>query len=281
MTRSEKSGIKTLLFLAILLLTAQASKSQNLYDLDHSKQFARYLMLTRQYQLAIGEWERVLFLDPADSTAQISLVRSYRLAGNPQSAWIKLNQWNPYGPLTGESATEALRLTLQLNDFHLFKSTLDRSVNLSESLRSDFLIGAYLIEGNWIKAKKTVDPSGLIAPGTNKALQDLLLSTREIPYKSPGGAVALSALIPGLGKVYSNDWKDGLFSLVFVGTNAWQSYRGFSQNGPRSITGWIFGVLAAGFYTANLFGSWKSAKEYNDQQIHRIRHEAESLLYTH
>ncbi|MFO7617412.1 MAG: hypothetical protein R6V75_09185 [Bacteroidales bacterium] len=281
MTRSGKSGSKPLLALAVLMLIAPVALSQNLYDLDHSRQFARYLMLTRQYQLAVGEWERVLFLSPSDSAARINLVRSYRLSGDPQAAWLKLNQWNPGGALPGDLAREAIQLTLQLNDFNTFRSVLSRSPGLTEDERSDYRVGAYLIEGSWTNRKFHPDPASLLAPGTNPKLRDLLLSTEAIRYKSPAGAVALSALLPGLGKVYSDNWKDGLFSLVFVGTNVWQSYRGFSKDGIQSVTGWIFGTLAAGFYTANLFGSWKSAREYNERQIHRIRHEAENLLYTY
>ena len=263
------------------LLLAPVAMSQNLYDLDHSRQFARYLMLTRQYQLATGEWEGVLFIDPSDSAARLNLIRSYRLSGDPQAAWTKLNRWQPTGPLSNDLAQEAMQLTLQLNDFDSFRSILNRASGLDNNKRSDYQIGAYLIEGSWADRKHQVDPPSMLMTGTNPKLRELLLSTEQIRQKSPAGAVALSAILPGLGKVYSNNWKDGLFSLVFVGTNAWQSYRGFSKNGIQSVTGWIFGTLAAGFYTANLFGSWKSARDYNERQTHRIRHEAENLLYTY
>ncbi len=277
MTRYIKSGTKIAL---ILLTLAPGLWAQDLYDLDHSRQFARYLMVTQQYKLAAGEWERVLFLNPADSAARINLLKSYRFSGQPEVGWHKLNSWHPEGPLPNDLALEAIQCTYLLGDFQSFRFVLERSPGLSPVEIGDYILGAYLLEGRWADKKLREPASSLLTIGTNPQLQNLLNKTETIRQKSPAGAVALSALVPGLGKVYSNSWKDGLFSLVFVGTNVWQSYRGFSQKGIESVTGWIFGALAAGFYTANLFGSWKTAKEYNQTQIDRIHHEAEHILIT-
>jgi uncharacterized protein YihD (DUF1040 family) len=277
MIRYAKSGISLLIFLAI---AAPTLPSQNIYDHDHSREFARYLMVTQQYNLAAGEWERVLFLNPADTAARLNLVKSYRLSGQPEKGWSNLNAWNPAGSLTNDFAREAIQLTFNLNDFQSFRSVMERSAGLPEPERDNYYLGAWLLEGQWAvpRAIRKADPAWI--DGANRPLLDLYDKTGSIRYKSPAAATALSAVIPGLGKIYSHDWKDGLFSLLFVGTNVWQSYRGFSRNGIESVTGWIFGALAAGFYTANLFGSWKSASDYNHNQIDLIRHEAESLLYT-
>jgi len=70
-----------------------------------------------------------------------------------------------------------------------------------------------------------------------------------------------------------------LMSLLFIGVNAWQSYRGFSNDGIKSVRGWAFGVIASGFYTANLLGSWKSAILYNEKKQEQIRHETEGVLF--
>jgi hypothetical protein len=37
--------------------------------------------------------------------------------------------------------------------------------------------------------------------------------------------------------------------------------------------------MAFGFYSANLFGSWKSAGDYNQKQLDRIKHETEGYLF--
>ncbi len=268
--------------LILMFFTIPANlRAQNIFDENHSREFAQYLMQSNNYQMAASEWERVLFFSPKDTVARLNLIKSYRLADRPADGWTKLNAWYPSGPLSRSLSLEAVQLTLRQNDFQSFGSVIGRSAGLAEAEKSTLKLGAWLMEGTWINqpAEKR-EPSFTVA-SMDPRLLNLYSQTKNIHRKSPGAAVALSAIVPGMGKIYAHDWKDGLMSLLFVATNAYQSYRGFSKNGIGSATGWIFGTLAAGFYTANLFGSWKSAKIYNTNQTDRIRHEAEGIIITH
>lgn len=264
--------------LLLLLLPGQVI-SQNIYDGAHSREFAQYLMQTHQFQLASAEWERVLFLYPGDTVARLSLLKSYRLSQKPAESLQKLNQWYPTGSLSRSFSLEAIQLTLIQENYPSFHSVLLRSDGLTSAEKSNYELGSWLLEGKWINQPSRTRES-TFAIATDTRLLDLYSKTKNVHRKSPVASVALSALVPGLGKIYSHDWKDGLLSLLFVATNTWQSYRGFSKNGIKSATGWIFGSLAVGFYSANLFGSWKSAKIYNSKQVDLIRHETEGVLYT-
>jgi hypothetical protein len=270
---------KEYLISLILALMPILGQSQNLYDLGHSKEFAGHLMRTGQYSLASGEWERVLFLSPGDTTARINLINSYRLAGNPAEALRKLYTWYPAGPLPKTVAKEGLQLTLMQGDFSGFGNVLKRSTTLSISERSNYQLGAWLMQDQWINREPYPDLPGIVAAVSDTNLLNVYHESLMINRKSRGTAVALSFVVPGLGKIYSGDWKDGLMTMLFVGVNAWQSYRGFSREGVKSVSGWIFGTMAFGFYSANLFGSWKSAGDYNQKQLDRIKHETEGYLF--
>ncbi len=238
-------------------------------------------MQSHEYQLAAAEWDRVLFLNPFDTMARLNLLKSFRLSDKPVEGWKKLNLWYPSAPLTKAFSLEAAQLALTIGDFAAFGSVMDRSADLSGAEKSTWKLGAWLMQGDWINQPvKSRNPSFTVA-SMNPQLLDIYSKTKDIHRKSPAAAVALSCLVPGMGKIYSHDWKDGLMSLLFVATSAFQSYRGFSKYGISSVTGWIFGGLATGFYTANLFGSWKSATLYNVNQTDRIRHETEGVLITH
>jgi hypothetical protein len=246
-------------------------------------------MQSHDYQLAAAEWERVLFLSPSDTLARLNLIKSFRLSDKPTEAWKKLNTWYPSAPLTKQFSLEAAQLTLTLGDFPAFGSVMDRAVDLSGAEKSTWKLGAWLMEGEWInQPPKSRNPSFTVA-SMDPRLLNIYSRTKDINRKSPAAAVALSCIVPGMGKIYSHDWKDGLMSLLFVAANAWQSYRGFwkkdelgiAKFNPKSVTGWVFGGLAVGFYSANLFGSWKSATLYNSNQTDRIRHETEGVLITH
>jgi hypothetical protein len=264
----------------LMLMVPVWLTGQNIYDGPHSREFAEYLMQTQQYQLANSEWERVLFLNPGDTLARLNQIRSFRLSQRPADGWQKLTQWYPTGRLSRPFALEAIQLSLMQNDFTSFHSVLQRSGGLTTSEKSNYELGSWLLEGKWISQPLKSRGSSFATSANDARLLDLYSKTEIIRRKSPAASVALSTIVPGLGKIYSHDWKDGLLSLLFVATNVWQSYRGFSKNGFKSATGWIFGGLAVGFYTGNLFGSWKSANIYNSKQVDLIRHEAESVLYT-
>ena len=271
-------SLSVILMAALLPVTL---KSQNIFDESHSREYAQHLMQSFGYQQAAAEWERVLFLSPNDSIARLNLIKSLRLADQPAAAWKKLNQWYPSAPLTRQFSIEAAQITLMQSDFTALDSVIKRSPGLAEAEKSTLRLGGWLMEGKWInQSPKTRKPTFTVA-SMEPRLLDTYSKAMDVHRKSPAAAVALSLVIPGMGKIYSHDWKDGLMSLLFVATSAYQCYRGFSKNGTGSITGWVFGGLAVGFYTANLFGSWKSANLYNSNQTDRIRHEAESILITH
>ena len=100
-----------------------------------------------------------------------------------------------------------------------------------------------------------------------------------LPHKSPFLAGAFSTIIPGSGKFYTGDWKDGIISLVMVSAIAYQAYRGFDRAGVSSVYGWIYGTIAAGFYLGNIYGSVKSAQRYNKRKAENLGKRIEESFY--
>lgn len=86
---------------------------------------------------------------------------------------------------------------------------------------------------------------------------------KELPKKDPVTAGFLSTLVPGVGRMYSGEWEDGIFSLIYVGVTAWLGFDGFQADGVRSVKGWLFGSLAGIFYAGNIHGSVMSARRMN------------------
>jgi TM2 domain-containing membrane protein YozV len=77
----------------------------------------------------------------------------------------------------------------------------------------------------------------------------------ELPRKSPLVAGALSALVPGLGRVYLGRWQDAILSFLLVGATSGLAAHGFVHDGTSSVRGWIMGSTAAVFYVGNVYGS--------------------------
>jgi hypothetical protein len=88
----------------------------------------------------------------------------------------------------------------------------------------------------------------------------------------------LSTAIPGLGKAYTGDWKDGIVSLIFTGGMAFQAVRKFNQFGANNYRPWVYTAIGSGFYLGNIYGSVKSAKNKNRKKINQLQHEASDLF---
>jgi hypothetical protein len=94
-------------------------------------------------------------------------------------------------------------------------------------------------------------------------LRMLLEQGKNLPHRSPFLAAGLSTLVPGLGKVYTSEWEDGLYSFVYVALTGYLSYTGFESGGVKSWKGWIFGGISGVLYAGNIYGSAKSAQTFN------------------
>ena len=275
MTRLIKNTILLLLF----SFTFQGF-GQNLYDLEHSQKFANYLYKTKQYKLAAEEFERVCFLSPDDTASLLKMVRSYRLAGNFSTPLAKIDSfyvdYEGFPTVFAHEYTKNLLLNRDLNKVEEF---LTDNKNIETEEKQYYLLGTVLLRKDWTTAGKML---GENACKTEECQSILLIAeeSQQLKYKSPALAGFMSTVIPGTGKIYTKNWKDGLISLLLVSANAFQAYRGFSQQGKRSAYGWVFGGLTVAFYSGNVWGSVKAAKKYNSNIDDEIYRKAENTLYS-
>lgn len=268
--------------LAGLLCAVTASLAgQDLYDFAHSRRYARYLLQSRQYDLAAEEYERLIFVQPTNDTLRLDLLRAYRrggLAGRGLEKWTlwQARDFQPGQPLR----TEHARLLLAGGQ----PAEARRLAALPGHLDGQFVRRAHffglLLEQNWRQARDTL----AVFPATEKLprraeFEKLLERGMAARRKSPAVAAGLSMVLPGAGKAYAGQWKDGVISLVFVGVNVWQTVRRFDKEGTDTFWGWVHGGLGLGFYIGNVYGSHKAARKSNALQRLRFQRETENLVF--
>lgn len=73
--------------------------------------------------------------------------------------------------------------------------------------------------------------------------------------RSPVVGGLLSAIIPGLGKVYAGKPRHFPTALVPLSIMALQAYEGYNHKGLRSARFWVFGSAFTVFYLGNIYGS--------------------------
>jgi putative component of membrane protein insertase Oxa1/YidC/SpoIIIJ protein YidD/TM2 domain-containing membrane protein YozV len=95
--------------------------------------------------------------------------------------------------------------------------------------------------------------------GTQKYEDDILKPYLPIQkQKNPYLSALMSSIIPGSGKIYTNHIFDGLYSFLVCSTFSYLTYNSFKKHGFNYSTV-IYGTLSISFYSANIYGSYKSA----------------------
>jgi hypothetical protein len=234
------------------------SQENDLFNEDNTAGFARFLFESNQYNFAAEEYERLTFLFPSNQEYQLALLKSYRYA-NEYDKGIKAFQSLVSPGLEVQKEYAKINI-LDGNKFNI--ASLLSNLERESSFRNNLDLTLRLISF-------PDNPLSLEGIKTDKVDENLLnfyYESSKINYKSSFLAGSLSTFIPGMGKVYSGRWKDGLISFLFIGTTAFQAYRGFEQKGIKSVYGWIMGSLSFCFYIGNIYGSAKAAKLYNSHQ---------------
>lgn len=265
----------------LFVLTTVALQAQDIYDYAHSRAYARYLLQSQQYALAAEEYERLIFLRPDNDTIRTELLRVYRRGNTPQRGLEQWAKWqlNPR-PASRLLHTEYGKLLLRGGYPQKARVlAMESEVFDSTQIRRTILY-ANLLEQKWAEARSSLEAVPAQEKLPRRAEMEQLIQRGErTKMKKPWVATALSVPVPGLGKVYAGEWKDGLISLLFVGANTWQAIRRFDAEGTATFWGWIHGSVALGFYAGNLHGSHKSARRQNKKKIERLKHDTEALIF--
>jgi len=257
------------------------AQEEDLYNLENTRKFADYLYKSGQYQLAVNEYERALFLNPSNDTLKYLLVQSISEQGKPLQAIERTNNLFEARDLPTNMAKVQAHNLFLIKDFKQLNDLVKKNAYLSDEDKLAAAAYTELWQLDWNAATPMIQQLEILGYSNTPDLQDLLKRGQSLRYKSPALAVGLSALVPGLGKAYVGDWKDGLISLIIVSGTAWQSYRSFKRKGSDNFGGWFLGAVSIGFYGGNILGTNKAAKKYNNKLNGVIQHETEHHFLGH
>lgn len=247
------------LFLLLGLAGCLSAFSQDLFDYNHSKEFADHLYRTKKYDFATKEYQRVLFLNHQDTSAWLNLIASYHHQKQFTNASFFLDSAEVILG-SGIKSLGKLRIYNHLKASHF--SQIEGEIHkysFSPSTKKFMLASSHALSGNWAYFNTHEHTESYWLNNLN----DIAKVAAEERYKKPFLAGLLSSILPGSGKAYTGRWKDGIFSLILVGTTAWQASRFISRKGILNPGSIFFSGFAVGLYAGNIYGSVKSAKDYN------------------
>ncbi len=278
--------------LAVSALRAYAQRPPAYYDPPNILRFAESLYQEGDFLRAAIEYRRYLSVfSPPNDEADKTLLRiaiCYRLGGQADAALTYFQK------LIRESAahqqcSEAI-IQSGLTWFSLGKYDAAAKFLASADFRSEedavyrqkknALIGASLLmQSRWREAQaqlSSLPPEELSS--LESSLKSLSVKGTKLPHKSPFFGGALSAIVPGLGRIYAKRTFDGLYSLVTIGLAGWQAYDGFHKGGVASFKGWVFGILGSVLYIGNIYGSAISVQIFNRGGGEKLHNEVRLLI---
>jgi TM2 domain-containing membrane protein YozV len=255
--------------------------------------FGDFLFDQGDYLRAASEYQRGLFLGVPDQQHRIfyQIGRCYYLASQPVQASLYFERaaHHPQSQAFQDSAffayTAALFFAGQYTEFteamHSFRSGV---ISPDFLTRLDILqAGYYMRERQWQKARLFLSESAQEHSGIGEEYpfsEMVRFADRgmNLSRKSPFLAGAMSAIIPGTGKMYAGRFGDGLFSMLLIGGTSWLAYEGFRDSGISSFRGWFFGGVAFFFHAGNVYGSVKAAQIMNRFHEEMLAHDVETHL---
>ena len=272
----------------MLLTISNLSFSQNIFDLNNSVKYAEHLFKTGDYSSAAKEYERLTILVPDSSEYSFRLLQSYKHSkqidkGKEKAVEIFGNEYVVYPHDVIYIYLQFLILQDNYSECHKILKT---QTKLTIEEHQEFTLALYLLEKQTDSAGTFINTT-FCSKNTNEEnsisdkfseLTSLFYTQKKVKYKKPVVASLLSTVLPGLGKIYTNDIKNGLGVLSIISLYSWQSYRGFKHEGVKSFYGWSFGALATGFYIGNVYGSHQSAVRENEFQNKNIAKEVKKII---
>jgi TM2 domain-containing membrane protein YozV len=266
---------------ALLLAACLAGAEPDYFAPEPVAAFAAHLFAQGDFLRAGYEYERYLFARPLEgdelAAAHEQAGRAFRCGGDFERALEHFRRMRAAATDGRERAAAEIGLSyLHLGDAAGSLSFLQGEPGWQSSARLSRLAAADLILlGRWDEALGTVAGQPGAEAGELRVLAHRGADQRR---KSPAFAAALSAVVPGTGKMYAGEAGDGLQSLILVGALAALSAVSFHADGVDSWRGWLYVSFGGLMHAGNIYGSAVSARRYNRKQAEALREDVLTLL---
>lgn len=237
--------------------------SQDLFNLENSLKFAKYLKNQGELEFALQEYTRSYYLAPKNQKIHFQIVHLNRLLKNYKQSILFINRLSA---LNSKIQKEKMYCLLKLKDFKTIDTELNENSTLLTRKDKNFIkITSVLMQDDWEAAQSILEK---IEEKDDYIMQyeSLIEKKLKIKEKNPLLAGGMSLIIPGLGKLYAGEKKDALFNFLTIGLGAWQTYYSFKNSGVKSVSGWLYGGITLFFHSGNIYGSYSSAKSFNQKQ---------------
>ena len=246
--------------------------------------FANHLYQEQDFYRALSEYQRFVFLFPADprvSKAELQIGRCYRREGRPNKAishFLGLYKRKAEETIGREALLEMVATREEQKRYpeaiYWTKQFIERYSDYPE-IDAVYLSLAWLQidSGKYDEAIATLD---LIQPDSAsysraKSISQALRQRPERSEKSPQTAGVLSAVLPGAGHLYAGRPEQAISSFLLNATFITGAVVAFHNDSP--VLGGILVFFELGWYVGGIRSAAQAAREENREREQRYRRE--------
>lgn len=263
------------------LFVSALGQKNDLFNKENTELYANHLFINQQYDLAKDEYHRLNYFDAQNAFYQSRLLQTYKFTNAVEEGVGVANKFYASDSLFPDTISRVfLNLLLESDYRHRTLMFLNANKSLAHTELLFYKAANYGLDYQIGFMKQTLALTKDDSSQSIKNLKTILIADSLFNPKSKFIAVSLSTILPGMGKVYLGDWKDGLASFVYTSMCAWQSYRGFDQKGIKSAYGWIFAGVGTGFYLGNIYGTLKSVRIRREKHQLDIKNQFKNVATT-
>lgn len=250
-------------FLLINVFPQSDSLDNEIISPSNRYKFGNFLFFERDYYRANHEYKKYLQYQNND-TVRFKIAYSLIEMGDYSEAEDYLKTLFITSKISDEAKSLFFKAKYLENNYYEYESLSSFKIYQTERLLNNIMkLKNYLLLKT---SNQILDTTELFRPYTSEevaTVKDFYLRKFYPDEKSETKAALLSALLPGLGKIYTGQTSDGITSFIFNSVFGFLAYNNFKHN--HNFRGWLFSVLTAYFYAGNIYGSVASAKIYNTQ----------------
>ena len=255
----------------IVLLFISISQSQ-ISPLD----LARLYSEEKNYNSAILEYKRYLFFNKQSNnstTVLLELYKSYQAIEDWPNAFSTIEK--AYLSIADDSLKDRIYIDKaimliskgEIQRSEIILTKISKYTNYEKIKRESYYwLGlGHLYSYKWMEAKNNIKK--YFGVSYNQYIDSIFINSNKLDLKSPQRARLFSLIIPGLGQIYSKDYKNGINSLIL---NSLTSYLFFNsiidKNYQNSLV--IYYTPFERYYQGSRSNAELIAKNYN-QRISR------------
>ncbi|MFN3873310.1 MAG: hypothetical protein ACK4R9_09940 [Ignavibacterium sp.] len=243
-------------FLISLLISISVfSQSNPLKQPQNIKLFADYLFCEQDYLRAAEEY---LSLDESylSDTIIYKIAKCFSIIGEFEKSLYHFNKIPSSSFFFHNSKREIGKIYyLKEDEASLEHIIADKNNSINDLLKLKFALK--------LSKNQAADIQNLLSYDDEDftVLKKFYYQRKNPDYKSELTAGILSAIIPGSGKIYTEQYSDGVTSFILTGIFSYLAYDNLKYE--HKFRGYLFTGIAAGFYLGNIYGSVASAQIFN------------------